>query len=101
MLYYTCIMYKLMLPGLSSSITQVITLLRWSCINLWESGYVELTNGISVHSRMSVKRNRSTMPSKMQISVRPFLEIPAQTCTLTGCFCLQEQYNVILLCTCV
>ena len=58
-------------------------------------------NGSCVLSRMSVKRNRSIMPSKMQIPVRLFVEIPAQMCTLTGCFGLQEQYNVMLLCTCV
>ena len=33
-----------------------------------------------------LNRNRSVIPSKMQIGVRPFLEMPAHTCTFSRCY---------------
>ena len=59
-----------------------------SCINQWELGKLAWMNGIKVLSRISVNKNLSIIPSKMQIAVRPFLEIPAHTWTFTGCFAL-------------
>ena len=41
--------------------------------------------GMRAESRMSVKRNLSMIPSKIQILLFPFLLIPAQICTLIGC----------------
>ena len=68
-----------------------------SCMKQW--GVVEkLTriNGINVWSRMEVNRNLSMIPSKIQIPVRPFLEIPVQTWTFTGCFGLLEQQKMLV-----
>ena len=41
--------------------------------------------GMRAESKMSVKRNLSMIPSKIQILLFPFLLMPAQTCTLNGC----------------
>ena len=44
----------------------------------WNQGFVEYLS----------KQEFVHMPSKMQIPVRPFLEIPAHRWTFTGCFAL-------------
>lgn len=36
------------------------------------------------------------MPSNIHIPVHPHLQIPAQTCTFTGCFALQKEKNIVL-----
>ena len=62
-----------------------------SCMKRCESGNFSWMNGMSVSSRISVNKNHSINPSKIQIAERPCLEIPAHTCTFTGCFALQRQ----------
>ena len=60
-----------------------------SCMKRCELGNFTWMNGMSVWSRIPINRNLSIIPSKMQIPMRPFLEIPAHTWTFTGCFALQ------------
>ena len=59
-----------------------------SCMNLCDMGNFSWINGTRVASRICVNRNLSIIPSNTQMPVRPFLLIPAQTWTLTGCLVL-------------
>ena len=60
-----------------------------SCMKRWAIGNFSWMKGTSVWPRISVNKNLSIMPSKMQIPVWSLLEIPAYTWTFTGCFALQ------------
>ena len=62
-----------------------------SAMNLWLVGYTSLMKDSNVFCSISVYSDASMMPSKMQIPVGPLLLIPAQTCTLMGCFALYKK----------
>ena len=58
-----------------------------SCINLWEvgCGNLALMKGRRVLRKISQYNVASIFPSNMHAPVAPFLLIPTQTCTSTGC----------------
>lgn len=61
-----------------------------SCMNR-HCGRTSRMNGRSVCCSTSMYRSAFMIPSNMQTPVAPFLLMPAQTCTFTGCFGLQEK----------
>ena len=68
-----------------------------SCMNLWWLGNFISKNGKRVPRMISTNSGAFMMPSNTHIPVAPFLLIPAQTWTLTGCLALQKNKTVIIL----
>ena len=65
-----------------------------SCMNLWLLGYISLTNGSSVPSRISTNNSFFVMPSSTHFPVLPLLLIPAHTWIFVGCFGLCMDVHV-------